>query len=125
MQNCVTPSVGIWWFYYDEVLFCDPVEVKNGLPYGDCRTGLSDHAEFWDKLEASGELEKLPPIFRPEYFSIPRGRVVFHKDTGRFTILHGGLKKSKLNKIRKFFCLPKELTDFDTDFHYKINPSIY
>ncbi len=67
-----------------------------------------------------GELNKLPLILQSEYFYIPRGRVVFHKDTSRFTILHGGLKKRELNKIRKFFCLSKELTDFDTDFHYKI-----
>ena len=120
MQSCETPSVGIWWFYQDEVLFAAPVEVEKGLPYGDCITGLIDHTDFWDKLEASGELEKLPPILRSEYFSIPRGRVVFHKDTGRFTILHGGLKKSELNKIRKFFCLSKKLTDFNTDFHYTL-----
>ena len=125
MQNCKNPSLGIWWFYYDEVLFADPIVVENGVPYGDCITGLADHADFWDKLEISGELKKLPPILRAEYFSIPRGRVVFHKETGRYTVLHGGLKKGELNKIRKFFCLPKELTDFDTDFHYKINSSIY
>lgn len=56
-----------------------------------------------------------------EYFYIPRGRVVFYKDTGRYTILHGGLKKRELNKIRKFFCIPKELTDYDTDFHYTMD----
>ncbi len=61
-------------------------------------------------------------LIRAEYFYIPRGRIVFHKDTGRYTILHGGLKKRELNKIRKFFCLPKELTDYDTDFHYILNP---
>lgn len=120
MQNCTKPSVGIWWFYYDDILFSDPVEVEKGQPYGDCITGLSDHADFWDKLEAKGELSKIPPHLRSEYFYIPRGRTVFHKDTGRFTILHGGLKKNELNKIRKFFCLPKELTDFDTDFHYSL-----
>lgn len=47
MQNCVNPSVGIWWFYYDAVLFCDPVEVEDGLPYGDCITGVSDHGTSW------------------------------------------------------------------------------
>ncbi len=124
MENCKTPSVGIWWFYYDDVLFADPIEVEKGLPYGDCITGLSDHADFWDKLENSCELEKLSPVLRSDYFFIPRGRVVFHKDTGRFTIIHDGLKKSELNKIRKFFCIPKELTDFDTDFHYTLKPSI-
>lgn len=124
MENCKTPSVGIWWFYYNDVLFADPIEVGKGLHYGDCITGLSDHADFWDKLESSCELEKLPLVLRSEYFYIPRGRVVFHKITGRFTILHGGLKKSELNKIRKFFCISKELMDFDTDFHYTLKPFI-
>ena len=124
MNNCIKPSVGIWWFYYEDVLFADPIEVEKGLPYGDCITGLSDHADFWDKLENNRDLEKIPSFLRSEYFYIPRGRVVFHKDTERFTILHGGLKKSELNKIRNFFCLPKELTDFDTDFHYTMKPSI-
>ena len=45
----------------------------------------------------------------------------FHKDTGRYTILHGGLKKQELNKIRKFFCITKELADFDTDFDYTMD----
>lgn len=120
MLVCKTPSVGIWWFYYDEVLFADAVAVENGLPYDECITGLLDHADFWEQLFEKGELNKLPLNLQSEYFYIPRGRVVFHKDTGRFTILHGGLKKRELNKIRKFFCLPKELSDSDTDFHYKI-----
>ena len=41
MQECKNPSVGIWWFYYVNVLFADPVEVEKGLPYGDCIAGLS------------------------------------------------------------------------------------
>jgi hypothetical protein len=49
----------IWWFYYDEVLFADPVEVEKGSPYGDCIAGLSDHADFWEKMEAAGEF---PPF---------------------------------------------------------------
>ena len=76
---------------------------------------------YWDKLDVAGELGKIPPILRSEYFYIPRGCVVFHKDTDRYTILHGGLKKRELNKIRKFFCITKELTDFDTDFDYSMD----
>ena len=45
----------------------------------------------------------------------------FIKIPGRYTILHGGLKKRELNKIRKFFCITKELADFDTDFHYTMD----
>lgn len=33
MRTCEKTSVGIWWFYYDEVLFEDSVAVENGLPY--------------------------------------------------------------------------------------------
>lgn len=46
------------------VLFADPVEVEKGLPYGDCIAGLSDHVDYWDKLDAAGELEKIPPLLR-------------------------------------------------------------
>lgn len=67
MQECKNPSVGIWWFYYVNVLFADPVEVEKGLPYGDCIAGLSDHADYadyWDKLDTAGELEKISPLLR-------------------------------------------------------------
>lgn len=88
-----------------------PLPAEICFPYHD----MIDFSYYFrlmnDKLEAAGELEKIPPLIRAEYFYIPRGRIVFHKDTGRYTILHGGLKKRELNKIRKFFCLPKELTD--------------
>lgn len=109
MLCCKTPSVGIWWFYYGEVLFADSVAVENGLPYGECITGLSDHAEFWEQLLKNGELDKIPQNLQSEYFYIPRGRVVFHKDTGRFTILHGGLKKKSLIKLENSSAFKKSL----------------
>lgn len=31
MQNCVNPSVGIWWFYYDAVFLCDQLKLKMGF----------------------------------------------------------------------------------------------
>ena len=31
MQECKSPSVEIWWFYYGDVICADPVEVENGL----------------------------------------------------------------------------------------------
>lgn len=33
MNNCIKPSVGIWWFYYEDVIFADPIEVEKGLPF--------------------------------------------------------------------------------------------
>lgn len=123
-KYCETPSVGIWWFYNNDILLADAVETEKGQTYGDCITSFTAHTDFWDTALKNGKLEHLPSAAFTEYFAIPRGRVVFHKETGRYTVLHGGLKQRQLNKIRDFFCLPEELTDFDTDFHYKINPYI-
>lgn len=123
-KGCPNPSVGIWWFYNDTVLLSDPIETDKGNVYGDCITGLTDHADFWDLAIKNNKLESLPSAAFIEYFSIPRGRVVYHKDTGRYTILHGGLSKRNLNKIRKHFGLKAEETDYDTDFHYTLNPDI-
>lgn len=119
ISECKVPSVGIWWFYNDEVFYAATVPVEQGLRYGDCITGLHDHAETWDKLSKENKLLELPKSLRSEYFYIPRGRVVFHTDSKRFTILHGNLKKRQLERIRKYFCLTRKQTDYDTDFHYQ------
>lgn len=70
MKKCIKPSVGIWWFYYDEVLFADPIEVEKGLTYGDCITGLTDHAEFWDILEVDGRLAELTDFDTDFHYTI-------------------------------------------------------
>lgn len=124
MQKCKTPSVGIWWFYKNSIILADAIETDKAQTYGACITSYTAHADFWDLAQKQGVLDSLPYAAFVEYHSIPRGRVVYHKDTGRYTILHGGLTKRQLNKIRKFFCIPKDFTDYDIEFHYKINPYI-
>lgn len=119
VTQCTVPSVEIWWFYNNEIFYATPVPVEQELHYGDCITGTCDHAETWDKIEKENKLLELPESLRSEYFYIPRGRVVYHANTKRFTILYGNLQKRQLEKIRLYFCLPKDKTDYDTAFHYQ------
>lgn len=61
----------------------------------------------------------MPENLREEYFSIPRGRVVYHEDRDFFTLYHGNnLTKRDLQKVAAAFCLPKEKTRFEKDIHY-------
>lgn len=111
------PFVEIFWFYNGFVIFPHAVQLTNGLHYGNTITGTKDHADYWDEL--AGHLSFLPSSLRKEYFSIPRGRVVYHKDTDHFHILHGNnLMKKDLQQVIKNFCLPKERTVFEIDTHY-------
>ena len=112
------PFVGIFWFYQGITLFPHAVPLEKGLPYGNAITGTKDHADYWDSL-SSGQLSFLPDSFREEYFSIPRGRVVYHSDTDKFFVYHGNnLKKKDLRLVAEAFCLPKEKTVFEKDLHY-------
>lgn len=112
------PFVGIFWFYNGLVMFSHAVPLTEGLIYGDAITGVKDHADYWEEL-SKGQLSFLPESLRQEYFSIPRGRVVYHKDTDKFHILHGSnIKKNDLQQVRKLFCIPKEKSVFEIDTHY-------
>ena len=113
-----TPFAGIFWFYNGHVMFPHAVPLSEGLHYGGAVTGIKDHADYWEEL-AKGKLFYLPENLRQEYFSIPRGRVVYRKDTDKFYVYHGNnLNKTNLNQIRKLFCLPKDKTIFEHDLHY-------
>ena len=86
---------------------------------GEAITGTKDHADYWEELRSVGELSVLPHHLQDEYFSIPRGRVVYHTDTKKFYVYHGNnVTKSDLQKVTKLFCLPKESTSFEQDLHY-------
>ncbi len=113
------PKVGIFWFYKGKVIFTHAVSVEDGFLYGEAVTGTRDHAEYWEELRKDGKLNVLDESLREEYFSIARGRVVFHKDTGKFSVYHGNnMKKTDLHKVGLFFNLPEDRTDFEEDLHY-------
>ena len=115
----MNPKVGIFWFYEGKIIFSHAVPLEVGEYYGDAITGVKDHADYWEELRCEGKLNALDEPLRDEYFSIPRGRVVYHSDTNSFFVYHGNnVKKKDLRKVASFFNLPKEKTIFEQDLHY-------
>lgn len=115
----MTAKLGIFWIYRHEVIFSHSVPLADGLPYDEAITGTKDHPDYWEELRSVGELSVLPHHLQDEYFSIPRGRVVYHTDTQKSYVYHGNnVTKSDLQKVAKLFCLPKESTSFEQDLHY-------
>ena len=113
------PLLGIFWFFNGQLVFFDAIPVSDGIRYGDAITGKKDHADYWEDLRSEGLLNVLPEKLRQEYFSIPRGRVVYHVDSDRFFVYHGNnIKKKDLRQVIKKFCLPKDKTVFEQDLHY-------
>ena len=115
------PLVGIFWFYYGLPLFVHAVPLEQGLRYDKAITGIKDHAEYWEEFgKGSCQLNVLSPKQREEYFSIPRGRVVYHEDTQLFTIYHGNnLSECDLQKVAAVFCVPSlKHVRFEKDIHY-------
>ncbi len=117
-MNNAEPFIGIFWFYNGIVMFPHAVPLSKGIHYGNAITGTKDHADYWEELRKEA-LSILPAHLRTEYFSIPRGRVVYHSDTDQFFVYHGNnLKKKDLQQVAKLFCLPKKKTIFEQDLHY-------
>ena len=101
--------------------FVHAVPLEQGLHYDKAITGIKNHAEYWEELSnKSCQLKVLPPKLREEYFSIPRGRVVYHEDTELFTIYHGNnLTEHDLQKVAVVFCiLSLKHVRFERDIHY-------
>ena len=106
--------MGIFWGYGARLLWSG-VSVAKGLRYGDSVHGSIDHVEFWPALQ-----RQYPALRTMEYEVIPRGRVVFHKKSGRYVVymdkkLH---RTSVKRRIIRAFALPEDQTDFLTDPHY-------
>ena len=110
------PKVGIFWIYRHEIIFSHSVNLSDGERYGEAITGMKDHADYWEELHQNGLLSALPEPLRDEYFSVPRGRVVYHTDSEKFFVYHGNnVTKSDLQKVAQLFSLPKAKTVFEKD----------
>ncbi|WP_296330555.1 hypothetical protein [uncultured Treponema sp.] len=118
-RDSLVPAVGIFWLYQHKIIFSHSVPLADGQHYGEAVTGVKDHADYWEELRNAGKLAVLPQALQEEYFSIPRGRVVYHSDSDMFFVYHdNNVSKSDLNKVCKTFNLPKAKTKFEQDIHY-------
>jgi hypothetical protein len=129
MDICTrTPEIGIFWRVQTAkatpVLLADSVPLDQAERYGDFLTH-GGHYEFWSSMAelAASELRRrnLPDVAKwSEYEEWPRGRVVFHVLTNRFTIYADRkLQGAKIiEQIVNRFMLPTDRVDVQGDPHY-------
>ena len=107
------PQIGIFWVYRGQVFqFTQPY--SSVPPVGGFRDSNYTHDGYW------GQMEKMfPELAGKEYFSVPRGRVLFEVN-GTFHIVMSS-KDAKnqilIARIKRAFNLPPK-TVVDTDVHY-------
>jgi hypothetical protein len=122
------PQIGIFWrvesLATPQTLLVDCVAVVQGEPYGDHVT-YGAHYEFWSALArlSAAELRRrhLPDVVLwSEYEEWPRGRVVLHLPTNRFTIYADRKLRSlrAIQQITERFGLLEGAVDVRGDAHY-------
>ena len=110
------PRVGIFWLIDGKPLI-DSTPLSQAEPYGDHLTHPRGHAEVWEQYQRVGTAPS-----DMEYEESPRGRVIYHTKTRRFTFLADPciLKdKSMVSTIMSAMNLPNKSTDKGTDAHYR------
>ena len=119
------PHVGIFWQVWNRTypaLITDSVPMDEAEAYGDFQTHGA-HAEYWETIAAmtpkAFKRACLPGvILTTEYDQWPRGRVVFNRETGRFT-LYADPKLQAPATIAAHFSLPADRFDVRSDTHYR------
>lgn len=126
----MSASVGIVWGVPDGRpglhLVTDCTPLAEAEPYGDCLTHPRGHCEVWEDWRRLGpaELKRrgLPvAIAWHEYEEFPRGRVVFHTGSFRFTLYADPKlrRASVLGGILRVFGLDPARCDVRSDPHYR------
>ena len=113
-QKATAPKVGIF-FLVNDGLFIDGTPVQDGEPYGECLTHAKGHDVYWEELLACGAVPG------GDYVEFPRGRAVYNRTTGKFTLYADKcvLKRSDLvREIKLRLHLPPR-TRTGTDLHYR------
>lgn len=115
-SNQHEPRVGIFWLIGSRLII-DSTPLGEAEPYGDCLGHSTSHIDFWTESQAHGELSR-----DTEYEEHPRGRVIFNKKLGRYSLSADRCimrKKSVVTRIIKIMRLPISMTDILTDEHYR------
>ena len=126
--------VGIVWAVKDNgaiQLVTEATALPDAEVYGDFLTHPNGHHETWESWRALGPRglvqRGLPAaIAWSEYEQFPRGRVVFHMPSRRFTVyadrhLHAA---SLPQKMFEAFALPADRTSLQLDAHYRSGPFV-
>src|SRR4051812_22917664 len=74
------PRVGIFYLVRGK-LFIEGSLLSDAEPYGSSITHPRAHTQMWRELVEAGQVERAP------YEENPRGRVNYHRDSERFTLM--------------------------------------
>jgi hypothetical protein len=108
--------VGIFWLFQNRVIL-DASLLSAAEAYGDCLNHHLSHIDYWAQHQLLGDLPR-----DIEYEEYPRGRVVFHTKTRRYSFCADRCilrKKSIVSRIMKAMHLTAAMTDVLTDSHYR------
>lgn len=117
LEKDQNPKVGIIFVVGDHQIMIHAVPMTEGESYGDAINCPMGHEQFWADLQSQG---KVPPD--EEYMGVPRGRVLFSKRTGQFSLLLDRciLKRPQIvTEIRRRLNLPARSLHLSTDDHYR------
>jgi len=111
--------VGIFWLVGDRLII-DASPLSEAEPYGDCLTHRNSHIDYWTAQQRLGEVPR-----EIEYEDLPRGRVVYNRETQRFALYADRCilkRRPLLKQIMKAMHLMASQADVGTDGpdgHYK------
>ena len=114
-----TPRIGIFWLHKVNgqiELFNDiAVTIDKGEESEGFITAKDQHYSEWNKLK---RIKYVPENSDFEY--LPRGRILFHKDTHNYLVILGSWSTPQCESvIKNGFNLPLDLTYFDSHPHYE------
>lgn len=110
------PRVSIFWLFRQKLII-DATRLFAAEKYGDCLTHPGSHIKYWTSLQRRGVVPK-----EIEYEEQPRGRVVYHTPTNRFTLYADQCVLDRPEFIQWILTqmhLPAGITDLSKDLHYR------
>mgnify|MGYP000141191908 CR=1 FL=1 len=112
------PKVGLFWGYQKR-LYTHIVEVEQGRDDGVFVNGLYDHVDFWPHL-----VRKHRELGLFEYEDLPRGRVIYCKETPCYRIICDKKLRTEsyTQQIIDMFELVDVALEFMLDLHYTTDP---
>ena len=125
-----TPCVGIFWGVRDGLaalhIVTDTTPLAEAESYGDFLTHAGGHHEVWEAWRRLGPVSLaargLPrAIAWHEYEHFPRGRVVYHCPTARFTVYADRALQADtvMTRILDALRLERAQCDIKSDAHYR------
>ena len=127
------PLLGIFWGVREGSasfhLATDTTPLDEGERYGDFLTHSGGRYEVWEAWRRLGApslaaRSLLRAIAWHEYEHFPRGRVVYHCPTARFTLYADRALQANavMNRILDAFRLERAQCDIQSDAHYRSGP---